>query len=1104
MKVFSLSDVIPIGYAGENEAREIAIDICQLVRTWPDLRPELVARRPGETEVYPCKTRVEDGVLVWTVTGADTAKSGEGEARVYMLDGEGKIAKSRIVKTLIRGGMEGEMREEMPDAAAPWVESVTQAGAEAKASAEEAKAAADSVPEAIEAALAEAKASGEFDGADGADGADGYSPTVNLERVEGGVKITSVNETEEHSVVVLDGKKGEPGYTPQKNVDYFDGEPGASGEKGEDGFSPEIKLERTENGVKVTAINKDGEESQTVYDGKNAEDVFIIRRKPGSIFTADKTLDEIRQAVTSQKLCIFVNNDGSVHDYVGERPYADDKTINVPTFCRAVTYSENGHIEWYEIQVGPENNINRRGNMQLRAPNPYKLKFTGAVSAEYDGSEQVTITIPEGGGEGGGSGADGEDGGYYRPSVDANGVLSWTASKTDMPSVSSANIKGPKGDAGADGEPGPAGPEGPQGAPGSDGAPGAPGEPGADGYSPTVTLTREADGVVITATNKDGETSEKVYDGKDSAGGEGGGLPEGGEPHQMLVTDGEGNAKWEARTHWKEEGLIDVLPENTPMYSEDAGSFMIAEQFVQKPVAGNTYTVIWNGVAYECTAEMVNVGEMEVICLGDKSSLGHDIVSEEPFCIAIFPDDVPADVTGGFSALAVTSDGSTEATVRIQYDGVAYHKLDPGYLPIPMVDVLSDHLKETTLPVDLEEGICSISEPFAKPLAIGETYTVTWNGTKYTCTAWAYSEGGEGLLPALGNGAALDEIFPASDDPFFMLYVPNEFVENFGAHGMVIPLDGSESVTLSIQGAGGVKIDNSALDLDWIPKKQKAGETIVGRTTLLYSPAYLTNIGEDIFERIGSASNYIAFVDGVYYRTGVIRPRDNFTIIGNPRIWSMNETVPDTGEPFVFILSDEGFMVMLKNETPGGVHEVALYHEGNAQTLPIGVPRGLMPDMTPLIFSIGDVLEQTVAEIEAAFRTGRAVYVRDSNDYIPAFEFYVQRIKFRTFRNGEEVVITYDESSEVNQRWSIERTQYAEGDIDSVVDAAIDTALAEAKASGEFKGDKGDPGATGATGATGPAGYTPVKGTDYYTAADKNEMVSLVLAAMPTWTGGSY
>lgn len=43
-----------------------------------------------------------------------------------------------------------------------------------------------------------------------------------------------------------------------------------------------------------------------------------------------------------------------------------------------------------------------------------------------------------------------------------------------------------------------------------------------------------------------------------------------------------------------------------------------------------------------------------------------------------------------------------------------------------------------------------------------------------------------------------------------------------------------------------------------------------------------------------------------------------------------------------------------------------------------------------------------------------------------------------------------------------------------------------------LKGDKGD------------KGDTPVKGTDYWTASDKAEIVADTLAALPTWTGGNY
>lgn len=121
--------------------------------------------------------------------------------------------------------------------------------------------------------------------------------------------------------------------------------------------------------------------------------------------------------------------------------------------------------------------------------------------------------------------------------------------------------------------------------------------------------------------------------------------------------------------------------------------------------------------------------------------------------------------------------------------------------------------------------------------------------------------------------------------------------------------------------------------------------------------------------------------------------------------------------------------------------------------------------------------------------------------------------------------------------------------------AATDAALAQAKASGAFDGAKGadgkdgtngkdgadgKPGAAGAdgvtphigdngnwyigstntgkpsrgaTGATGPQGpkgetgtdgKTPVKGTDYWTAADKQEIVNSVIAALPDGTEVSY
>lgn len=53
------------------------------------------------------------------------------------------------------------------------------------------------------------------------------------------------------------------------------------------------------------------------------------------------------------------------------------------------------------------------------------------------------------------------------------------------------------------------------------------------------------------------------------------------------------------------------------------------------------------------------------------------------------------------------------------------------------------------------------------------------------------------------------------------------------------------------------------------------------------------------------------------------------------------------------------------------------------------------------------------------------------------------------------------------------------------------------------KGDKGDTGEKGADGKDGADGYTPIKGVDYYTDAEKTSFVNEVLAALPAAEGVS-
>jgi hypothetical protein len=88
-------------------------------------------------------------------------------------------------------------------------------------------------------------------------------------------------------------------------------------------------------------------------------------------------------------------------------------------------------------------------------------------------------------------------------------------------------------------------------------------------------------------------------------------------------------------------------------------------------------------------------------------------------------------------------------------------------------------------------------------------------------------------------------------------------------------------------------------------------------------------------------------------------------------------------------------------------------------------------------------------------------------------------------------------------------TTVAKGDKGDKGDAGAPGAKGD-KGDPGAKGDKGDPGEkgdkgdTGAQGAPGADGHTPVKGTDYWTAADKAEIVADVIAALPDGTEVSY
>ena len=273
---------IPLGRQGENLATCVIFDCTGLVQLYGDGTAELLHELKSGT-VYPVAIQQDGASVSWIVTASDTATVGAGRAELRWYVGD-TLAKSAKFRTSVSSALADSTTETPPEPQKSWVDKVLQAAQEIKdgaisddklaeaiaayledhpidAGLDEAELAAylvengyltdAALADAIAQALAEAKASGEFDGTPGKDGADGApgadgADGVGIQSVvqtttsteDGGTNIVTVTKTDgtTSTFKVKNGSKGsdgEPGV---------DGKNGADGQPGTDGVTPNIQI----------------------------------------------------------------------------------------------------------------------------------------------------------------------------------------------------------------------------------------------------------------------------------------------------------------------------------------------------------------------------------------------------------------------------------------------------------------------------------------------------------------------------------------------------------------------------------------------------------------------------------------------------------------------------------------------------------------------------------------------------------------------------------------------------------------------------------------------------------------------------------------------
>lgn len=241
----------------------------------------------------------------------------------------------------------------------------------------------DDVGTAVNEALAAAKASGEFDGADG------ITPTIG----DNGNWFLGDTDTGKPSRGDK-GDKGDKGDAGDIGPAGPKGDTGATGATGADGKSAYSYAQdggyigtEEEFAAKLAAEGLD----KALYVVNLTMDFDTMTP------SVDKTFEEIKQVYDEGKYSIVLSLMGVTVTplialypgsciFVGVSPtHSDTATVTVD----AIIITKDNVIQTYSDDLALKTD---------KLPNPYPLTFTGAVSETYDGSSAKTITIPSGGG----------------------------------------------------------------------------------------------------------------------------------------------------------------------------------------------------------------------------------------------------------------------------------------------------------------------------------------------------------------------------------------------------------------------------------------------------------------------------------------------------------------------------------------------------------------------------------------------------------------------------------------------------------------------------------------------------------------------------------
>ena len=231
----------------------------------------------------------------------------------------------------------------------------------------------------------------------------------------------------------------------------------------------------------------------------------------------------------------------------------------------------------------------------------------------------------------------------------------------------------------------------------------------------------------------------------------GSGLPTGDTPYQQLVTDSEGNAKWEDRLAYETEPVLtEILPEH---------NFTGTNQILiggSKLSIGQTYTVKFDNTEYECIC--VDLGGVPAI--GNASIMRFGSDTGEPFLLGYMHGAFIAFVIDETNTHTVSVSGFVTPIVKIPAKFI--DKNSSGYIVIHSSNTMTQQEAET----------------YSDEISTNEVVFIIWGGMCISSIGFGGTTGYD-LQLATQNGENYcitknaDGLFAFSDRKLSNAFLPN-------------------------------------------------------------------------------------------------------------------------------------------------------------------------------------------------------------------------------------------------------------------------------------------------------------------------------------------